>query len=80
MAKTIFGRLNLGTPAQGENPNGFVSQSNNGTNINGAGSDGDDWTWGFPADGPRWNKTGPGGAMKDQVIARPVAIVATRRK
>jgi hypothetical protein len=79
MPKTIFGRLDLGKPADGENPNGFVSQTSNGTNINGAGSDGVDWTWGPGADGPRWNKESPQ-RMADVAIARPVAIVASRRR
>ncbi len=41
----------LGT---GENPNGVVAQTANGTIINGRGGDGSEWR-GKMADGPRWN-------------------------
>jgi hypothetical protein len=77
----LFGSLNLaGMVGAGENPNGTVAQTSNGTNINGKGSDGDWCTWGIPADGPRWNKTEPGGMMQEKAIARPVAIVASQRR
>jgi hypothetical protein len=78
--RKLFGSLNLeGNVGRGENPNGVVSQTANGTSINGKGSDGDDWTWGKAADGPRWNKTGAA-TMADRDVARPIAIVATRRR
>jgi hypothetical protein len=41
----------LGT---GENPNGMIAQTPNGTERNGGGSDGMTYRYGM-ADGPRWN-------------------------
>jgi len=43
----------------GENPNGFVSQTPNGTMMNGKGADGDQWPMALPADGPRWSRSMP---------------------
>jgi len=43
----------LGT---GENPNGMVAQTANGTLVGGRGGDGDTWRYGMMADGPRWNE------------------------
>lgn len=75
----LFGSLNLtGMVGRGENPNGFVAQTPNGTNINGEGSDGDDRAWGLTADGPRWNKAEPN--LQDTGVSRPIAITATRRR
>lgn len=77
--RKLFGSLNLaGNVGRGENPNGMVSQDPNGTNINGKGSDGEDRAWGLTADGPRWNKADP--TLQDRDVARPIAIVASRRK
>ena len=39
---------------EGENPNGMVSQTPNGTVINGMGGDGSQYRWDM-ADGARWN-------------------------
>lgn len=39
----------------GENPNGFVSQTGNGTLLNGRGGDGCTYNWGMKPDGARWN-------------------------
>jgi hypothetical protein len=80
--RKLFGSLNLeGNVGPGENPNGVVAQTSNGTNINGKGSDGDDFVWGIPADGPRWNKTGPrGGKMEDLDVPRPVITLVNRRR
>jgi hypothetical protein len=78
--RKLFGSLNLeGFIGRGENPNGMVSQTSNGTNINGAGSDGEDYIWGIPADGSRWNRT-RGNMLEDRDVARPIAIVASRRR
>lgn len=38
----------------GENPNGMIAQTANGTIRNGRGGDGDTWRYNM-ADGPRWN-------------------------
>lgn len=38
----------------GENPNGMIAQTPNGTERNGTGSDGSTWRYAM-ADGPRWN-------------------------
>jgi hypothetical protein len=38
----------------GENPNGMIAQTPNGTERGGVGSDGRTWRWDM-ADGPRWN-------------------------
>jgi hypothetical protein len=43
----------LGT---GENPNGMVAQTANGTLVDGRGGDGYTWRDGMMADGPRWNE------------------------
>lgn len=40
---------------EGENPNGFVAQTANGTIRNGRGGDGETF-WRGSADGPRWNE------------------------
>jgi len=40
---------------KGENPNGFVAQTANGTIRDGRGGDGETWRYG-QADGPRWNE------------------------
>lgn len=79
--RKLFGSLNLkGFVGKGENPNGMVTQTSNGTNVNGKGADGDDFTWGVPADG-RWNKTyaSSEGTLREQGVSRPIAIVAKRR-
>lgn len=39
----------------GENPNGMIAQTANGTIRNGRGGDGDEYRYGMMADGPRWN-------------------------
>jgi len=41
--------------ARGENPNGVVQQTSNGTVIDGAGGDGFQYNWGDKPDGARWN-------------------------
>ena len=43
----------------GENPNGFISQTPNGTMRNGRGSDGEQFNFFPQADGPRWSPKGP---------------------
>ena len=52
-------RPNLDFPAMveaGENPNGFTSQTANGTAHDvGAGNNDDGWRGNLQADGPRWN-------------------------
>lgn len=79
--RKLFGSLNLaGNVGRGENPNGVVQQTSNGTNINGRGSDGDDPIWGTPADGMRWNHTAPGGEMEDRQVPRPVITLVNRRR
>jgi hypothetical protein len=81
VARKLFGTLNFASMVgRGENPNGVVQQTSNGTSIDGKGSDGDDFVWGIAADGPRWNKTEPVGRLADMDVARPIAIVASRRK
>lgn len=40
--------------ASGENPNGMIAQTPNGTERNGSGSDGMTYRYNY-ADGPRWN-------------------------
>ena len=81
MARKLFGTLNFANMVgRGENPNGLVQQTANGTSIAGKGSDGDDFLWGIEADGPRWNKTEPAGRLADMNVARPIAIVASPRR
>jgi hypothetical protein len=81
MARKLFGSLNFaGMVGRGENPNGLVQQTSNGTWVNRQGADGDDFVWGIPADGPRWNKTEPSGRLGDRDVPRPIAIVASRRR
>ena len=81
MARKLFGSLNFASiVGRGENPNGIVQQTSNGTWVNREGADGDDFIWGLAADGPRWNKTEPVGRLADMDVARPIAIVASRRK
>lgn len=77
----VFGRLNLGKTAPGENPNGFVAQNPQGTFVNNQAPEIDDFVWGLPADGARWNKTGPRdeGRMQDRGVPRPMAISVRRR-
>jgi hypothetical protein len=58
----------LGT---GENPNGMVAQTANGTIINGRGGDGDNYR-GMMADGPRWN-TDP--REEAPVLTDPVTVI-----
>jgi hypothetical protein len=81
MARKLFGTLNFaGIVGRGENPNGIVQQTSNGTWINREGADGDDFIWGVPADGSRWNKTEPKRTLADRDVPRPVSIVATPRR
>lgn len=69
-----FSKL-LGT---GENPNGFVSQTCNGTLVDGRGGDGNNYAaYGFMADGPRWNSDP---RMESMPLGQPMAIVVTRKK
>jgi hypothetical protein len=81
MVRKLFGSLDFARMVgRGENPNGVVQQTSNGTWVNREGADGDDFVW-FPADGPRWNKTEPDeGRLADMDVPRPIAIVASRRK
>lgn len=40
---------------EGENPNGMIAQTPNGTVTNGLGGDGDQFRYSLIADGARWN-------------------------
>jgi hypothetical protein len=61
---------------KGENPNGFVSQTANGTLIDGRGGDGENYAWGGMADGPRWNQD----PRRDDMSLAPTAPIPVRRK
>jgi hypothetical protein len=76
----LFGRLKLGKTDPGENPNGQVSQTSNGTYINANGADGDDYIYTIAASGPRWNKTEPRGMLQDRLVPRPVTVLSNRRR
>lgn len=78
--RKLFGSLYLdGNVGRGENPNGVVAQTSNGTNVNGEGSDGENYAFGLTADG-RWNKPGPKGGLVDSTVARPIAVLSNRRR
>jgi hypothetical protein len=75
--RKLFGSLNLeGNIGRGENPNGMVTQTANGTFINGTGADGQSdygaGVWPPGADG-RWNKIAgePDGRMPELGVKRP---------
>jgi hypothetical protein len=73
--RKLFGSLWFeGNVASGENPNGMVTQTSNGTWINGKGGDGVDIPWGLAADGRRWNPTLQvnGTALVEAVTLRPL--------
>jgi hypothetical protein len=58
---------------KGENPNGFVSQTCNGTLIDGRGGDGyNERAYGRMADGARWN-TDP--RMETMPLSQPLPVV-----
>jgi hypothetical protein len=79
--RKLFGSLNLaGNVGKGENPNGLVQQTSNGTWINRQGADGDDYTYRIAADGPRWNKTEPEGKIEDRTVARPTVALSNRKR
>jgi len=52
---------------RGENPNGLVSYTNNGTRVNGARADGEQINWYPQLDGPRWSRKMPP-SMVEQFI------------
>lgn len=78
----IFGRLDLGKTAEGENPNGFVAQNANGTFVNNQAPQIDDYVFGRSASGSRWNKTEPDGVgkMEERGVPRPISVTVSRRK
>lgn len=76
---TVFGRLKLGKTGRGENPNGEVSVTSNGDYVDGRGADGEDYVFGRPREGARWNRTYPKAKLGDFDVARPV-ITASRFK
>lgn len=67
---------------KGENPNGFVSQTPNGTYINGRGSDGYQPRYWPMADGSRWNEDPRPEAVQDAplTLGQTVAIPVRRKK
>jgi hypothetical protein len=75
----------LGT---GENPNGMVAQTANGTLVDGRGGDGYTWRDGMMADGPRWNEDprieapNPAPGLGSEQVPRGKVLVAghMRRK
>ena len=66
---------------KGENPQGFVSQTPNGTYINGRGSDGYQYRWWPMADGKRWNEDPRPEATQDAPLslAQPTAPQPRRK-
>jgi hypothetical protein len=75
--RKLFGSLNLeGNVGRGENTNGMVTQTSNGTFVNGTGADGqnawDAGVWPPGADG-RWNKIAgeSNGLMPELGVKRP---------
>lgn len=72
-----------GLVAEGENPNGFVAQTANGTRRDGFADDGRTYQWGTPPDGARWNFNPMPGAEPEMpaMAATVVSVTAhTRRR
>lgn len=59
---------------RGENPNGMVVQTANGTIVNGRGGDGDCRPWTM-ADGPLWNTDPRPDGDRDAMMSPPMGLV-----
>lgn len=66
-----------GLVAEGENPNGFVAQTANGTRRDGFADDGMTYSWGPRPDGERWNCNPMPGAEPYADAPAPAVVSVT---